>query len=434
MNRKAALAFIMVTVLLDVLSLGVVIPVLAKLVKQLLNNDAADASWYIGWFGTVWAAMQFVWSPIMGALSDRYGRRPILLLSAFGLGLDYILMAMAPNLAWLFVGRVITGITAASFSTASAYIADVTKPENRSAAYGMFGAAFGLGFVLGPALGGWLGDIGLRIPFWVSAGLTLTNALYGFFVLPESLPPERRTPFRWSKANPLDSLILLRSQVGLLPMALTLFLYQLAHQVFSTVFVLYTDERFKWTAFEVGIALTTVGILNFIVQGGLIRPAVRMFGERILVFVGLSGGILGFLSYAWVDNGTMFFYCTVIFALMGFFNASIQGIMSKMISPSAQGRLSGANSSLNGIAGMIGPLLFTRVFSYTIEPTGPWYFPGAPFALAALILFIGLVMAFIYVPKKTHTLGVSSESPPPSTTPSGTSPDEAQSPGGHASH
>jgi DHA1 family tetracycline resistance protein-like MFS transporter len=398
-SGKAGIAFIMIAVLLDVLSLGVVIPVLAKLIKELVNDSTADAAEYVGLFGTVWAFMQFFSSPIMGALSDRFGRRPVLLISAFGLGIDYILMALAPNLAWLFLGRILTGVTAASFSTASAYIADVTPPENRSAAFGLFGAAFGLGFILGPALGGYLGDISLRLPFWVSAALTLANATYGYFILPESLPPDKRTPFRWSRANPLGSLILLRSQAGLFGMATILFLYQLAHHVFSSIFVLYTDERFGWTTSMVGAALSVVGILNFVVQGMLIRPAVRLVGEKVLVFVGLLGGVIGFSAYAIVDNGRAFFASTVIFATMGFFSASIQGLMSKRIDPKQQGQLSGANSSLNGIAGMIGPSLFATVFQWTINPGTPWYWPGAPFALAAAILGTAFLLAGLTIPK-----------------------------------
>lgn len=392
----------MVTIVLDVLSLGLIIPVGARLILELVDGNKTTAAFYIGLFGTTWALMQFFCSPIMGALSDRFGRRPILILSGLGLGLDYILLAWAPNLAWLFLGRIITGITASSFSTAQAYIADVTKPEDRSAAYGMFGAAFGMGFVLGPAMGGWLSDFNLRLPFLVSAVLTLSNTLYGFFILPESLPIEKRSPFRWARANPLGSLRLLRSTTGLLPMAMTLFLYQLAHQVFQNVFILYTLNRFGWSGAMQGGTLASVGILNFIVQGGLIRPAVKRFGERLLIFVGLSGGILGFLAYsvAWTD--TLFFASTIIFALMGFFSASIQGVMSKKLEPGQQGQLSGANSSLNGISGMIGPFLFTQFYSWTNNPNVPNAWPGAPFALAAAILGLALVLAFIYVPKKSQ--------------------------------
>ena len=398
-KKKAAVAFILVTVLLDVLSLGFAIPVVAKLIRKLVDGDEVLAARYIGLFGTIWAFMQFFCSPIMGALSDRFGRRPVLLISAFGLGFDYILLAWAPDIAWLIVGRVITGITASSFSTAQAYLADVTAPEDRSAAYGMFGAAFGLGFVLGPITGGLLYDVEERLPFWVSAGLTLTNAMYGFFILPESLPPEKRRPFKWSRANPIGSLRMLASKTGLLPMALILFLYQLSHQVFQTVFVIYTDTRFQWNGKMVGSALAIVGILNFIVQGGLIRPAVKRYGERILVFVGLLSGIIGFTSYSIASTSQMFFACTILFGLMGFFSASIQGVMSKSLATNEQGQLSGTFSSLNGIAGMIGPTLFTEVFRWTIVPGTSTYFPGAPFALAATVLVVALVLATQFVPR-----------------------------------
>jgi len=397
---KAGLAFILITVLLDVLSLGLVIPITAKLIKELAGDDSSNAANYVGWFGAVWSFMQFFSSPLMGALSDRFGRRPVLLLSAFGLGIDYIILALAPNLTWLFIGRILTGITAASFSTASAYIADVTPPDKRSAAYGLYGAVFGIGFVLGPAMGGYLGDISLRLPFWVSAALTFANACYGFFVLPESLPKEIRKPFRWSRANPMGSLNLLRSSPGLLPMAISLFTYYLAHTVFSSVFVLYTDSRFKWTPGQVGQTLAIVGILNVIVQGALIRPMMRMLGERTMVFLGLIGGILGFTAYGLASNGSMFMASTILFCTLGFFSASIQGLMSKSIDPSTQGQLSGANSSLNGIAGMIGPILFTSVFKSTIDPNGSLNLPGAPFFLAALVLGFGLLCALLAIPRQ----------------------------------
>lgn len=400
-KKKAAVAFILVIVVLDVLSLGLVIPVLARLIEELVDGNKVDALWYIGLFGTIWALMQFICSPIMGALSDRFGRRPVLLISAFGLGFDYILLALAPNLGWLIVGRVITGITAASFSTAQAYLADITTPENRSAAYGMFGAAFGLGFVIGPVAGGLLSDIDLRLPFWFSAVLTLTSAMYGLFVLPESLPPEKRRPFSWSRANPIGSLQMLSSKTGLLPMAMILFLYQLSHQVFQSVFVVYTRKQFLWSGLVIGSALATVGILNFIVQGGLIRPAVKRYGERVLVFVGLLSGIIGFTSYSIAWTGPMFFACTVFFGLMGFFSASIQGVMSKQLATNEQGQLSGTFSSLNGIAGMIGPFLFTEVSIMTIVPGTSTYFPGAPFALAAAILVLALILASQFVPRST---------------------------------
>ena len=398
--RQAAIAFILITVVLDVLSLGLIIPVLQKLITELVGGNERSASYYVGLFGTLWALMQFFSSPIIGALSDQFGRRPILLVSAFGLGLDFILLALAPTLWWLLVGRVITGITAASFSTAQAYLADVTPVEKRTAAFGLFGAAFGVGFVLGPIVGGLLGEIDLRLPFWVSAALTLTNWLYGFFVLPESLPPEKRSPFSWARANPLGSLRLLLSAKGLLPMATILFFYQLAHLSFQNVFVLYTGHYFQWTPKQVGLTLGTVGILNMIVQGGLVRPANKTFGERVLVFVGLTGGIIGFAAYAIAGNGNTFYYSTILFALMGFFQSAINGVMSSRIGPLDQGRLSGANSSIIGLSGMIGPSLYAAVFYWSAAPERDPKWHGASFVLACLMLIIAIVIEFFVVPKR----------------------------------
>lgn len=398
--RRAAIAFILITVVLDVLSLGLIIPVLQKLIKELVGGDERVASYYIGLFGTLWALMQFFCSPIIGALSDKFGRRPILLVSAFGLGLDFILLAIAPNLWWLLVGRIITGITAASFSTAQAYLADVTPVERRTAAFGLFGAAFGVGFVLGPIMGGLLGEISLRLPFWVSAALTIANWMYGYFILPESLPKEKRRPFSWARANPLGSLRLLLSAKGLLPMALILLSYQLAHLAFQNVFVIYTDTYFGWKPYQVGLALGTVGILNMIVQGGLVRPAVKRFGERILVFVGLTGGILGFAAYSAARDGSTFFYSTIFFALMGFFQSSLSGVMSSKIGPLDQGRLSGANSSIMGLAGLIGPGMYALVFRWSRAPERSDFWQGAPFAVACLCLVFAMLLAFLVVPKR----------------------------------
>jgi MFS transporter, DHA1 family, tetracycline resistance protein len=285
--KRAAITFIFITVVLDVLSLGVIIPVLPTLVAQFFDGSETAAAPYYGIFGTVWAMMQFIAAPVLGALSDRFGRRRVLLLSCLGLGLDYILMALAPNLTWLFVGRVISGITAASFSTAAAYIADVTPPDKRAASYAMFGAAWGLGFVLGPAVGGMLSQYDLRLPFWLAAGLTLLNAAYGFFLLPESLPPENRKAFAWSRANPLGSLRLLRSHRDLLGLALIILLYQLAHQVLQSVFVLYSRYRYHWDQQAVGFTLMAVGIASIIVQAFLVRKAAAKLTERTMLYLGL---------------------------------------------------------------------------------------------------------------------------------------------------
>ena len=301
--RPAALAFIFVLVVVDVIAMGVVIPVLPKLVEAFEGGDTASAAATYGVFGTAWALMQFLFMPILGAMSDRFGRRPVILISCFGLGLDYFLMALAPNLAWLFVGRVISGITAASFSTAFAYIADVSAPEKRAAAFGMVGAGFGLGFTLGPALGGLLGGVDPRLPFWVAGGLTLANAAYGFFVLPESLPREKRAAFSWKRANPVGSLRLLRSHPELFGLSASLFLMQLSHVVFPAVTVLYMGYRYGWNEMAVGLVLGAVGVCSMVVQGGLIRPVVKRIGERRALGAGLGFGAAGMAIYGLAPSG-----------------------------------------------------------------------------------------------------------------------------------
>ena len=286
--RRAAVVFIFVTLVLDVLALGIIVPVLPHLVVEFLGGDTARAARVYGVFGTAWALMQFVCSPVLGSFSDRFGRRPIILLSIFGLGIDYIFMALAPSLGWLFVGRVISGITSASFATAAAYISDVTPPEQRARSFGMIGAAFGLGFVLGPALGGLLGQVSPRLPFWVSAALCLLNAGYGVFVLPESLPPDRRANFSWKRANPLGSLRLLQSHPELFGLASVTFLYYVAHEVLPSTFVLYTDYRYGWDSGTVGLTLALVGICTAIVSGGLVGPIVARIRERRAALTGLA--------------------------------------------------------------------------------------------------------------------------------------------------
>jgi DHA1 family tetracycline resistance protein-like MFS transporter len=391
--RRAAIAFIFVTVVIDVLALGVIIPVLPRLVEGFLGGDTARAAAIYGAFGFVWALMQFVCSPMLGALSDHVGRRPVILISCLGLGLDYVFMALAPSLGWLFVGRVISGITSASLATAFAYIADVTPQEKRASSFGIVGAAFGLGFVLGPALGGVLGGIDTRLPFWVSAALALSNALYGFFVLPESLPPEKRTAFSWRRANPMGSLVLLRSHPELLGLAGVNVLYLLAHTVLPSVFVLYAGYRYGWDARAVGLTMALVGVCSVIVQGGLVRLIVPRFGERRSMQAGLVAGTIGFVAYGLAPTGMIFIAFVPVFALMGLFGPSLQSLMTRRVQPFEQGQLQGANSSLMGITGMLGPLLFTQVFSRAIRPGTPLHLPGAPFLLAGALLLGGAAMA-----------------------------------------
>jgi DHA1 family tetracycline resistance protein-like MFS transporter len=391
--RRAALAFIFVTVVLDVLALGIVIPVLPKLVEQFLGGDTAHAARIVGLFGTVWALMQFVFSPVIGALSDHFGRRFVILAANFGLGLDYVLMALAPDLRWLFAGRLISGITGASFTAAAAYVADVTPPEKRAQGFGLMGAAWGTGFVMGPALGGLLGGIDPRLPFWVAAGLTLVNATYGIFVLPESLAREHRVPFDWRRANPVGSLGFLRAQSGLLGLSCVNFLYWLAHQVLQNVFVLYTGYRYGWGPRTVGLTLALVGICNIAVQATLVQPIVRRLGERTSLMIALAFGAAGYAIYGLAPTGAWFLAGVPVFAGVGLFGPSLQGIMTRRVGPREQGRLQGANTSLVGIAGMLGPGLFTLTFSTFIEAGRRPHFPGAAFVLAAALHLVALVVA-----------------------------------------
>lgn len=392
--RRNALVFIFVTVVLDVLALGMIIPVLPRLVAGFLGNDTARAAEMFGVFGTVWALMQFLCSPVLGALSDRFGRRPIILISNFGLGLDYILMAWAPTLGWLFAGRVISGITAASIPTAYAYIADVTPPEKRAGAFGLMGAAFGLGFVLGPALGGFLGAIDLHLPFWVAAALSLANGCYGTFVLPESLPHDRRSNFEWRKANPVGSLKLLRSHPELFGMAMVIFLCTLAHEVLPSVTVLYTAYRYQWTERDVGMMLAGVGVCVALVQGGLVQIVIRRFGEWPALTIGLICGAIGFAVYGLAPTGTIFWLGVPIVSLWGLSGAATNGLMTRHVKPNEQGQLQGANNSLRGIAGLFGPGIHTTIFASFIGERAGWHLPGAPFLLSSLLLLVAMVVAW----------------------------------------
>jgi DHA1 family tetracycline resistance protein-like MFS transporter len=398
-HGRAAFAFIFVTVMLDMLALGIIVPVLPKLIIRFEHGDMAMAATQTGVFAFVWAAMQFVFSPVTGALSDRFGRRPVVLLSNFGLGFDYILMAMAPTLSWLFVGRVISGITAASFPTANAYIADVTPPEQRAAKFGMLGAAFGLGFVVGPALGGLLGGMGLRYPFWAAAGLSLANALYGFFILPESLPKERRAEFKLAKANPLGALRLLRSNAALYGLATAMFLYYNAHEALPSMFVIYTDFRYHWGARMTGLALAAVGVGSTFVSAVLIAWAVKRVGEVRTMFTGMACGIAGFTVFALAPTTAVMLAGMPLLSLWGLASPPMQSLMSRRVAPNEQGQLQGALMSLFGVAGMIAPLVFTQVFAAAIAPGRSVQLPGAPYWLAAALMTGSFLLAWNVVRK-----------------------------------
>jgi MFS transporter, DHA1 family, tetracycline resistance protein len=393
-RRTAAFVFVFITVLLDMLALGMIVPVLPKLVVDFSGGDSQTAAGVLGVFGTAWALMQFLFSPVQGALSDRFGRRPMILMSNFGLGLDYILMALAPTLSWLFVGRVISGITAASISTSFAYIADVTPPEQRAAKFGFMGVAFGAGFVFGPALGGLAGNISPRLPFWIAAGLSLANALYGLLVLPESLPLAKRAPFLWSKANPVGALKLLRSHPQLSGLAIVEFLGNLAHASLPTISVLYMMYRYGWDERTVGFTMAGVGLCSMIVQGALIGPTIKRLGERNTLLVGLAFGVAGFVMFGLAASGPVFWAAIPLMALWGLANPSAMGLMSRLVGSSEQGQLQGANASLMGIASLFGPVLFTQAFAFFIAAGSLWHLPGAPYLLAAMLLAFAIIIAW----------------------------------------
>jgi len=333
-KRHAALGFIFVTALLDMLAFGIVAPPLPKLIADFVGGNTAKASEYLGLFITTFALMQFFFSPVIGMISDRYGRRPVVLLSNFGLALDYAIMALAPSVGWLFLGRVLSGITSSSIATAAAYISDVTTVEKRSKAFGLMGAAFGVGFVVGPAIGGWLGMHNPRLPFWVGAGASLLNFCYGLLVLPESLPPEKRQPkFSWKKANPLGSLRLLRSNAELLGLAGVEFLGYLAHEVYLTVWVLYVMYRFGWNQSQVGTSLAVVGISSIVVSGVLVGPAVKWLGDRRALLTGLFFGAVGFAMYGWAGGALMFLLAIPVNSLWALARPASQTLMTQRVAP-----------------------------------------------------------------------------------------------------
>jgi DHA1 family tetracycline resistance protein-like MFS transporter len=388
MPRRAALLFIYITVLLDMLAFGLAIPVLAFLYRDLAGGDTSQAAAVSGWFGLAFAVMQFGFAPVLGALSDRFGRRPVLILSNLGLAVDYVLMALAPDLAWLFLGRLIAGVTSASFSTASAYIADTAPPEKRAAAFGMVGALFSAGFILGPWVGGELGSIDLRLPFWVAGGLSLLNSLYGLFVLPESLPPERRAVFSWRGANPVGALRLLRTSPLLFGLGGVALFNNLGHDVNPHVFGFYAIDRFGFDEALVGRTLMAVGVGGMIVSGLLVGPLVRVLGERRALLLGLACGTLGFGLQAFAPS-RLWFWAGIPFVNLWSLNGpAMQSLMVARVDASMQGQLQGALQSLRGLCSLVTPVLFTQVFVL-----GTPFVAGAPYWLAAGLVGLALLLA-----------------------------------------
>ncbi len=391
---RHALTFIFITVLIDTIGFGIVIPVIPQLIVELSGQPVNEAARIGGWLAFAYAVMQFSFGPVIGNLSDRFGRRPVLLASLLAFAVDYMVMAFAPTLALLFVGRIIAGITGASHTTAYAYIADVSPPEKRAQNFGLVGMAFGFGFILGPAIGGLVGDqFGTRAPFIAAGGLALLNALYGWLILPESLPPERRRAFDIRRANPVGTLLQLRRyQPVVLALAMAMFLWQLAHQSLQGTWNFYTIYRFEWTPGMVGLSLAAVGVTAAVVQGGLVRVIIPRIGERRAVELGLMSGLGGFVIYGLATQGWMMFAGIAVAALSGLAYPSMNALMSQRVGPDAQGELQGAVASLFSLSTIIGPPLMTQLFGHFTGPTAPFQLAGAAFLLAALLTLASLFL------------------------------------------
>jgi MFS transporter, DHA1 family, tetracycline resistance protein len=408
-KRQAAMGFIFITLLIDVIGFGIIIPVLPSLIKELTGGGMSEAARYGGWLMFAFSVMQFIFAPILGNLSDRYGRRPVLLIALFGFSLDYLILAFAPTIGWLFVGRILAGITGASFTTASAYIADVSPPEKRAQNFGLIGAAFGLGFIIGPVLGGLLGQYGSRVPFFAAAALTMLNWLYGFFILPESLKKENRRKFSWKRANPASSLMQFKRYpvIGGLVGSLVC-IYIASHAVQST-WSYFTMEEFQWDAKMVGYSLGFVGIMVAIVQGGLIRVVIPKLGQKNSIYVGLSLYAVGFLLFAFSTQGWMMFAFLIPYCLGGIAGPALQSIISSQVPANEQGELQGGLTSLMSVTSIIGPPLMTNLFATFTSHNIPVYFPGAAFFMGAILTILSVVLAMRSLKHYVHTVSPSTE-------------------------
>jgi MFS transporter, DHA1 family, tetracycline resistance protein len=398
-KRNPAIGFIFITLLIDVIGFGIIIPVMPGLIIDLadLKADSPDSISYAseigGWMIAAYGVMQFFFAPILGGLSDRYGRRPVLLASLFGFAVDYLFLAFAPSIAWLFVGRIIAGIMGASFTTAGAYIADISSPENRAQNFGMIGAAFGLGFIIGPLIGGFLGDLGARVPFLVTAGLTAMNWLYGFFVLPESLKKENQRKFEWKRANPVGTLISVWQYKVVAGLFVALALVYISAHAVQTNWSYYVIEKFKWTPAMIGGSLAMVGLVFAVVQGGLIRIIIPKLGQHRSVYIGLALYAAGFLLYALASQSWMMYAVTIVYCMGGIAGPALQGIMSTEVPANAQGELQGAFTSMASLSAIVGPLIMNSVFAYFVGTDAPVYFPGAAMMVGALLTIISSLMA-----------------------------------------
>ncbi|RZL66817.1 MAG: MFS transporter [Pedobacter sp.] len=392
-QKQSAMIFIMITLLIDCTGFGIIIPVLPNLIKEFTGGNTSVAADYGGYLMVAFALPQFIFSPILGGLSDQYGRRPVLLFSLFGLGMDYLFLSFAPSIFWFFIGRIIAGITGASFTTGMAYIADISTPEKKAQNFGLVGAAFGLGFIIGSVGGGLLSQFGLRVPFMVAAGLSLVNWLYGYFILPESLSKEKRRSFSWKRANPIGSFINASKYPAILGLLATLLLLYVASHSVQSNWSYYVIEKFQWSPTMIGYSLAVVGITVAIVQGGLIRVIIPKIGNRKAIYIGLTLYVIGFICFAFASNGLMMMLFIIPYCLAGIGGPAMQSIISNQVPENAQGEIQGITTSLQSLAAIIGPFLASHIFVYFIEDGTPFYFPGAPFILSAFLTLIGLFVA-----------------------------------------
>jgi DHA1 family tetracycline resistance protein-like MFS transporter len=393
---KHAVTFVIITVFLDMVGFGMIMPVLPQLIEDVGHMTLAEATVIGGWMYFAFAFTQFLFSPLMGNLSDRYGRRPLLLLAVFGLGIDYIFSALAPTLLWLFVGRAIAGLCGSSYVIANAYIADVTAPEDRAKAFGLIGAAFGVGFVAGPAIGGMLGEFGPRVPFWAAAVISLLNFAYGWFVLPETLTPDKRRPFEWRRANPFGTLKVFRTYPGVLPLCAVLFLYMFASSVYPAVWPFWGIAKFDWSPFMVGVSLAAFGLITAICQGTLIGPAVARWGEVRVCLIGLVAAVLGLLGYGMATGMVMVVLFMLVHAPEGFVHPMLSAIMSKAVPEDAQGELQGGISSVMNLAMLCGTVFFANVFGYFLSPAAPIQSPDIAYFVAAAVIMVPALLFLTY--------------------------------------
>ena len=392
-NANRQLTFIFITILIDVIGLGIIIPVIPKLIQELSGQGLSEASQYGGWLMFSYAIMQFLFSPILGGLSDKFGRRPVLLISLFGLGIDYIFMAWAPSMSWLFLGRIIAGISGASFTTATAYIADISEPEKRAQNFGLVGAAFGLGFIIGPVVGGISAQWGARIPFMAASVLTLINFLYGYFFIPESLDSNNRRNFEWKRANPVSSLLNLKRYPAVSSLAACLMLMYIASHAVQSNWSYYTMLKFSWNEAMVGYSLGFVGVLVSLVQGGLIRIVIPKIGQVKSIYAGLAFYAIGLLLFAFASSSWMMYAFLIPYCLGGLAGPALQGYISNHVPANEQGELQGALTSLISLTSIIGPVLMNGLFAYFTSAKTPYYFPGAPFVLASMMILVSIVLA-----------------------------------------